>query len=252
MPIFFVCGKINPGDVVEISGEDAHHITKVLRMAKGEFLNLSNGVDSIGKGQILELIPESCKIKVKVIEKTNFEPKRPRITLFQGVPKGQKFDFILQKNTELGVAEFVPVITERTVVEIDDKKSKKKVERWQKIVKEAAKQCCRPDLPVVHEPVDFDECIKLLKKYPLVLVPWEEEREVFLKQILSTVSADLKDIAVLIGPEGGLSKEEIEKVKKSGAITVSLGPRILRTETAGFAVTTILMYEMGDLGEVMA
>ncbi|ADL07674.1 RsmE family RNA methyltransferase [Thermosediminibacter oceani] len=248
MPIFFIHGKMNPGEVVEISGEDAHHIARVLRMGKGDLLSLSNGLDALGTGQILELFPEDRKIKVKVIEKNKFEPRRPRITLFQSVPKGQKFDLILQKNTELGVSEFVPVITERTVVEIEGESKSKKAERWRKITKEAAKQCRRPDLPVVREPVSFDGCLELLKNYRIVLVPWEGEREVFLKSILSNVPPDVPDIAVLIGPEGGFSVQEIERARKSGAVTVSLGPRILRTETAGFVVTAVLMYELGDLG----
>ncbi|KXG78518.1 Ribosomal RNA small subunit methyltransferase E [Fervidicola ferrireducens] len=251
MPLFFVQENMNLDDVIEITGEDAHHIANVLRMGKGDDLQISNGRDTVCKAQIVEVLFGGKKIKVKIIEKNNFEMRGPRITLFQGVPKGQKFDFILQKNTELGVAEFVPVITKRTVVEIDRKKMKSRTERWQKIVKEAAKQCRRPDLPKVHGPVDFDECVAALKKYPLVLVPWEEERKIFLKPFLSSFSEKIREIAVLIGPEGGFSEDEIKKARESGAVTVSLGKRILRTETAGFAVNTVLMYEFGDFGEVV-
>ncbi|MCF6095930.1 16S rRNA (uracil(1498)-N(3))-methyltransferase [Thermovorax subterraneus] len=249
MPIFFVQGSAILNDMIEIIGEDAHHIANVLRMGKGDNLQISNGKDEVYEAQIVEVGFGGRIIKVKIIEKNNFEVKSPRITLFQGIPKGQKFDFILQKNTELGVSEFVPVITERTIVEIGRDKIKDRTERWNKIVKEAAKQCRRLDLPKVHGPIEFDECIKTLKKYPLVLVLWEEERKTFLKPFLSSLSEKIEEIAVLIGPEGGFSEDEIIKAKEIGAVTVSLGRRILRTETAGFAVSTVLMYEFGDFGE---
>ncbi|MFO7152226.1 MAG: 16S rRNA (uracil(1498)-N(3))-methyltransferase [Bacillota bacterium] len=251
MPLFFVQGKMDLNDVIEIVGEDAHHIAKVLRMGRGDELKISNGTDTVCRAKILEVGPGGKKIKAGIIEKNNFEVKNLHITLFQGVPKGQKFDFILQKNTELGVAEFVPVITERTVVELDGKKIRNRTERWQKIVIEASKQCLRPDLPKVHEPIYFDECLDTFKDYPLVLLPWEKEREIFLKPFLSSLPEKVGKIGVFIGPEGGFSEDEVKKAREAGAVTVSLGKRILRTETAGLLVNSVLMYEFGDFGEAV-
>lgn len=172
----------------------------------------------------------------------------PKITLFQGLPKGDKIDFILQKNTEIGVTKFVPMITERTIVKLSSKKVKKRLKRWTKIVKEASKQCMRIDIPEVKQPISFNKAVSYFKNYDLVLIPWEQEKKVSVRKTIKNLDRNITNIAVLIGPEGGFSVDEVEMAKRFGAVSVTLGPRILRTETAGIVISSLLLYEIGDLG----
>jgi 16S rRNA (uracil1498-N3)-methyltransferase len=249
MPRFFISHEPELYETVVISGDDAHHIVRVLRLKEGDSLKLSDGKNT----EIIVIIEDvdykNLKIKARVIEKNKMEGVCPAITLFQGVPKGDRFDLIIQKNTEIGVSRFVPVITQRTVVELSGDKPGRRRERWQKIAREAAKQCLRLDIPEVSTPVDFEKSLEEIKFHQLAVVPWEEEKSASFRELLQNLSKkNISKIAVFIGPEGGFSQEEIEKAKMAGAFTVSLGPRILRTETAGIVVCSIIMYALGDLG----
>jgi 16S rRNA (uracil1498-N3)-methyltransferase len=157
-------------------------------------------------------------------------------------------DMIIQKCTELGIVKIVPVITERTIVQIKDKKAEtKKIQRWQKVADSAAKQCKRGVIPKVTQPVSFEEMIHNLSTYDLKIIPYEQERKEGLKNILST-NKEYKKVAIIIGPEGGFEQDEVIKAQNAGITSITLGPRILRTETAGFVALSILMYEIGDLG----
>ena len=248
-PRFFIFKELNINDTVIISGDDAHHIIKVLRYKPGDLLKLSDGKNTEATAVIEEIDAKDIQIKTKIIEKNMKENIKPVITLFQGLPKGDKLDFILQKNTEIGVSKFVPIITERTVVELSQKKFSNRMQRWKKIVQEASKQCMRLDIPQIAEVKGFDESLKDIKDYNLAIIPWEQEKSCFLKNILNGVQRqDALKIAVFIGPEGGFTGGEIEKAKSSGAVPVSLGSRILRTETASIAVCAAIMYELGELG----
>ncbi|HHW01540.1 MAG TPA: 16S rRNA (uracil(1498)-N(3))-methyltransferase [Thermoanaerobacterales bacterium] len=248
-PRFFVFKELKANDTVVISGNDAHHIIKVLRHKPGDLLKLSDGNSTEATAVIKEIDIKNLQIKTEIIEKNIREKIKPVITLFQGLPKGDKFDFILQKNTELGVAKFVPIITERTVVDLSQKKLSNRMQRWKKIVEEASKQCMRLDVPQVAEVEGFDESLKDICGYNIAIIPWEEEKSCYLKSILTGLQRhDALKIAVFIGPEGGFTSAEIEKAKKSGAVPVSLGSRILRTETASVAVCAAIMYELGELG----
>lgn len=249
MPLFFISQDVQPGQTFTISGEDAHHIIRVLRYKTGDHIKLSDGENTEITALIQETDYKNAKIKTKIIEKNRTGTIRPKITLFQGMPKKDKWDFILQKNTELGVSKFVPVITRRTVVEFSEQKSVERKKRWERIVKEACKQCIRFDIPEIEDVKSFENCLKNLGDYDLVLVPWEQEKSRFLKEVFSEHEGkpDMK-IAVFIGPEGGFCPEEIQKAEACGAVTVSLGPRILRTETASIVVCSAIMYELGDMG----
>ena len=166
------------------------------------------------------------------------------ITLYQGLPKSDKMDFIVQKCTELGVSRFVPVLTDRVVVKIDDKNGSKKVERWGKIAEEAAKQSGRQVVPIVENINKLENIVENLSKYDIVIVPYECEKDNTLKSIVQKHTGMVKSIAVVIGPEGGFSEKDIEVLEKSCDIKkVSLGKRILRTETAGMATVSMLLYE---------
>ncbi|QIB26328.1 16S rRNA (uracil(1498)-N(3))-methyltransferase [Caloranaerobacter azorensis] len=245
---FFVDKKDIIEDKITIKGEDVKHIKNVLRLNIGEIINVSN---CEGKEYFAEIINIE-KNYVEAIIKEEFESRSEppiQIVLYQGLPKSSKMDLIIQKATELGVVEIVPLITKRTVVRIEDeKKELKKLERWRRIVKEASKQCRRGIIPVVSNIVTFNEMIDRLKDEEFILVPYENEMKMGLKDILKSLKKDR--INIIIGPEGGFEKEEIERLKEINAHIVSLGPRILRTETAGFTAIAVVMYELGDLGVI--
>jgi 16S rRNA (uracil1498-N3)-methyltransferase len=222
---------------------DCKHIVKVLRLKEGDQIEISDkeGSEYIGEisstNDIVELINLE---KVDVSRESNL-----KITLFQGIPKSDKMDLIVQKNVELGIFEIIPVQMKRSVSKIDRKKVKSKLERWEKIAWEAAKQSKRSILPRVDRILDFKAILELVKDYDMFLVAYENEKQLLMKELKEN---EMKNVAILIGPEGGIADEEIDLLIESGAKIVSLGKRILRTETAGFTLNTILQYEFGDMG----
>ncbi|TYQ12912.1 UNVERIFIED_CONTAM: 16S rRNA (uracil1498-N3)-methyltransferase [Acetivibrio alkalicellulosi] len=247
MSKFFVDKKNILAKSINITGEDVIHIKKVLRLKCGDNIIISDGAGTDYYVEIQNIQQDLVETKIISFEKNIAEPSI-NITLFQGLPKSDKMDLIIQKGVELGVKKIVPVITERTVVKISGAKdSIKKCERWNRISMEASKQCNRGFIPKVDGPIFFSDALKMLNGGNLNILPYEKEKDNRLKYILND-SIKAKDIYVFIGPEGGFSQEEVEIAVKSGVNTVSLGPRILRTETAGIAVLSILMYELGDVG----
>jgi len=248
MSRFFVFKEFQVNDNVIISGDDAYHIIKVLRCKPGDLLKLSDGKLTEGEAEIVDIDYKNIQIKTRIIANNKMKELYPKITLFQGLPKGDKMSLIIQKTTEIGVSSIVPLKTKRTIVEIEPDKIDVKRQRWQRVAMEAAKQCMRIDIPKVEIPQDFNTCLSQLDNFQLVIIPWEMEHSKNIKEVLKESTGDIRDIAVFIGPEGGFSEEEIEIAKNTKAVCVSLGPRILRTETAAMAVCSILMYEFGDLG----
>ncbi len=263
MSKFFVSMEsVDPAENrIVITGEDVKHIKSVLRSSPGDVLEVSDGSGFDYDVKIVTIEKDSIitEITGKRLNKT--EPPI-HITLFQGVPKSDKLEFIIQKCVELGVHRIVPVMTARTVVKLDNQRdAQAKTMRWQRIALEAAKQCGRGIVPLVEEPVRFAEALKLAGSCDLKLLPYEEETTSGLKQCLqryrlekgqreSTCPEDEKcrySAAIFIGPEGGFSAEEVKNAVASGFQSVTLGPRILRTETAGLAVIAIMMYELGDM-----
>ncbi|KYO65162.1 Ribosomal RNA small subunit methyltransferase E [Thermovenabulum gondwanense] len=249
MPLFFIKETPVAGKVVKITGEDAHHISKVLRYKKGDIIEVSNGISYSGEGIIEEIDNKNNIIKVKIIKEEKDESGFTEITLFQAIPKGQKFDLIVQKNVEIGVKRIVPVFTKRIIPRYEEVKISDKIERWNKIAMEAAKQCKRKDIPLVEKPLNFQQLQEKIKNFDFFLVPWENEKSLTLKQVMNNIKkGEAQKIAIFIGPEGGFDEEEIKNCVEKGAIPLTLGKRILRTETAGFVVSTIMMYELADLG----
>lgn len=246
MPKFFVDKSNISSDKVVITGEDVGHIKKVLRLRCGDNIIVcdSNGTDY--SAAIKEFENESVIAEI-IGSKNNSSEPPIEVTLFQGIPKSDKMDYIIQKSVELGVNSIVPVLTDRTVVRIDNKKdADNKVARWQRIALEAAKQSNRGIVPVIGYPITLDKALETLKSYDISIIPYEKESTRKLKDYLQRDK--YRKISVFIGPEGGFSEKEVEKSLEAGAVPVTLGPRILRTETAGIMVLSILMYTLGDVG----
>lgn len=234
---------------IMITGEDVKHIRSVLRSMPGDALELSDGV-GVDYDVTIEAV-EKDNITTKIVcAKPNKTEPPVHITLFQGIPKADKMEYIIQKCIELGVKRIVPVLTARTVVKFDNARDAAvKTTRWRRIALEAAKQCDRGIVPVVEEPVRFDEALKLAEGCDLRLLPYEEEAAGNLRQQLSKQgqSEGAQRLAIFIGSEGGFAAAEVQKAVEGGFKSVTLGPRILRTETAGIAVMAIIMYELGDM-----
>ncbi|MFA6548574.1 MAG: 16S rRNA (uracil(1498)-N(3))-methyltransferase [Candidatus Margulisiibacteriota bacterium] len=230
MPRFFV-----PKDQIpEITGSDAHQIKNVLRMQKGDVLEILDGEGVVHQAKIADI--RAGKVVCEITSSASQENEiKVKVTIAQCLPKGKKMDLIIQKCTELSVDKIIPVLSERSIAKAD------KLERWQKIAKEAAEQCGRSTIPKITSLTKFDDVLSLVSKYDLALIPWELEKSANLKSLLSAVRAPLSAI-FLIGPEGGFSHQEIDLAKKAGCIPVSLGKNILRTETAGMAVLAMLSY----------
>ena len=230
---------------MRITGRDAHHIIDVLRMQPGEQIQIvaDDGVSFVG--EVTAVNSNTVTVLAKEILRETHEPD-VRISLLQGLAKGDKMEFIIQKAVEIGIAEIFPVAMVHSVMVLDSSKAEKKVERWQKIAEAAAKQSKRDSIPTVHEVMKLDQILQQ-EKWDLLLVAYESENQVSLKEALQA-HKEAKTIGVVIGPEGGLSMEEVEAAQKQGGIAVSLGRRILRTETAGLVATTAILYETDNLG----
>ncbi len=245
---FFVQRRKFFEDTAVIEGDDVKHIYKVLRLEDGEKVSINDcqGREYLGKIEDVN----KTKVTVKLLEELPVNNESPvNIYLYQGLPKSSKMDLIVQKATELGVKEITPVVTERVVVK-SELGEFKKVDRWNRIALEACKQCKRTLIPSINTPIEFEELISKLESMDLIAVPYENETGFGIKNLINEVKHEVKNIAIIIGPEGGFEEEEIERLKASGAYIVTLGPRILRTETAGFVCASLLMYELGDMGGI--
>ena len=249
---FFIEPENIIDDGVTISGDDAHHIIRSLRLKTSDKIIVC---DSQGTDYIVELMTfSSSEIFGKIIqrEKSKGEPAI-NVTLLQGIPKSDKMDLIVQKSTELGVAQIIPIETKRTVVKLNQEKSKRRLTRWQRIASEAAKQSDRGKIPTLGPVLSWLDVLEYLKEevIDLILLPWEEEQEFSIKKVLRSYITEKEKkpekIVYLIGPEGGFSNDEVDQLIQIGALPVTLGPRILRTETAGFVTLTALMFEFDEM-----
>jgi len=248
MPKFFVEDEQIQQERITISGTDVNHISHVLRLGKGEEIEVTS---KQGKTNYLckieEVLPE--EIVCRVMEKKEENHELPfSITVFQGLPKAEKMEWVIQKCTELGVMEFVPTVLQNCVVKLDEKTARKKVERWQKIAEVAAKQSRRDCIPKVQMPQSLQEVGNRVKEQDVFIIAYEKEEVHTLKQVLKK-AGDYKKIAILIGPEGGLDEKEVQfLVENGGAKVVTLGKRILRTETVALVMTSNIIYEREDEG----
>lgn len=229
---------------VVITGSDVNHIRNVLRMKPGEEIAVVNGVD--GKEYrcgIVSLEEERILCELRFIKEDGLELPS-RIYLFQGLPKADKMEWIIQKAVELGVHEIIPVATKRAVVKLDEKKAKSKTARWQSIAEAAAKQSKRRVIPTVCPVSDLPSALKRAAQMDVKIIPYElAEGMARTREILSQVAPG-QEIAVFIGPEGGFDETEIQKAAEAGVIPITLGKRILRTETAGMTVLAWMMYQL--------
>lgn len=245
MPKFFITENQKKDNEITLLGEDVNHIANVLRKQIGDEINICNIATSENfLCQITKIEKEYiiCDILKKVTSEA--EPNT-EITIFQGLPKAEKMELIIQKCTELGAKKFVPVQMERCVVKLDTKQENKKIERWQKIAETAAKQSGRDIIPKVENLINLKKLLYLIEKYDIVLLAYENEEKYTLKEALKNVpNKDKLKIGVIIGPEGGIDSKEIEMLIQAGAKSITLGKRILRTETVALAITSILTYEL--------
>ncbi|MCQ4636047.1 16S rRNA (uracil(1498)-N(3))-methyltransferase [Anaerovorax odorimutans] len=243
MSRFFVdAADVGESTIRIVSKEDIRHIAKVLRLGEGDRIEVSDSTQWEYEAEILT-VDDDC-VEAKILDKQKFarEPQ-VQVTLFQGIPKQSKMETVVQKCVEMGVYRIVPVFTERTVV-TDKGNFSKKRQRWQKVSAEAVKQCRRGIVPEIGQEIKFRQMTEHLREFDLVLFPYENETGRTIKDSLRGLDAKPGEIALIIGPEGGFSHGEAQALKDLGADCVTLGRTILRTETAGLAALSMIMYEL--------
>lgn len=230
MPRFFVKTENICGNLVNIIGDDAFHIARSLRMANGDIITVADGTGYEYACVLRKIRDNACECEI--IDKAFGKAESPvDITLYMAYPKGDKLEFVIQKSVELGANRIVPFESSRCIKKPNAEKAEKQGARLSKIAEEAAKQCGRTRLSTVGAPINFDTMLAEAQKNDLALFCYEGEETTSLKEILSK-NSNAKSIAVIVGCEGGFSADEAEKAKSAGLISVNLGPRILRCETA--------------------
>lgn len=246
---FFVKENQIEENRIQIIGEDVNHIKNVLRLQNDDNIQVCN-LDT-KKTYVTKIIEiQSNSIITEILEECTYTTESNiSVHIFQGLPKQEKMEQIIQKATEIGVTDITPVKMERCVVKLDEKTASKKIERWQKIAEVAAKQSKRDQIPTIHSCINFKNLYEILEKYDIVIVAYEEEKQTNIKQVLKDAKQNKnKEIAIIVGPEGGIAKEEMEFLNAlSNVKTVTLGKRILRTETAPIVLESIIMYEFDEM-----
>lgn len=248
MPKFFVEDNQIRNETIDIIGDDVNHIVNVLRLKKDDVLLVCNKDTGVTYQTKIEHILKE-KVECKMIEKVaeNVESK-VEVTIFQGLPKAEKMEYIIQKSTELGVKTIVPVALKRCIVKLDGKDSVKKIQRWQKIAEVAAKQSKRDRIPKINLPIIIKNIYEKIKNYDIVLVAYENEDKLGIKEALKELNKKEKiKVAIVVGPEGGIDEKEIELLKSLNTRIITLGKRILRTETAPIVLSSVIMYEFNQM-----
>lgn len=250
---FFVKEEQMEDKVVKIEGQDYKHISRSLRLQPGDKIIVCTGD---GFDYLVELKKfynnEDLVIGRILSEEKNMNEPNINITLAQSIPKNRNMELVAEKATELGVHTIIPLSTQRTVVKLKEDKKEKRIQRWQRIVEEAAKQSQRGIIPQIKDLYSIEDIPDIAEDYDLILIFWTNEDNININKIFSKFFIEkdkLSNILVLIGPEGGFTYQEVELVTDiDNSYSVSLGPRILRTETAGLAVLSVILYEIGELG----
>ncbi len=238
---FFVNeNSINENQIV-ITGTDVNHIANVLRMQIGETILISDGNDNEYECQISSI--SQTEVVADIVDFNRESRELPiDVVLFQGLPKGDKMDTIIEKNIELGIKQIVPVKMSRCIVKLDDKKAEKKIQKWNAKAESAAKQSKRGIVPTVSNVVSYDEALSQAKQLDVIIVPYElSENMAYTRDVLSQIKPGMS-VGIFVGPEGGFAPEEVKKTLEIGAKEITLGKRILRTETAGMMLMSVLMY----------
>ena len=250
MPKFFVNIDQVQENKIKIIGKDVNHIKNVLRLEVNDDIQICVKESAVTYNSLIKEINRDkvlCSIVEEISQTTE---SNVNIHIFQGLPKADKFEFIIEKCTEIGVKQITPVIMSRTVVKLNEKDINKKLERWKKIAEVAAKQSGRDKILEVHNVLNLKNIYENLKNYDIVLIAYEKEQNNYLKNVLNKIKNDKKhyNIAVLIGPEGGINISEIEelKAKINNIEIVTLGKRILRTETAPLVISSNILYELEE------
>lgn len=247
---FFVESNQIENSKIEIIGEDVNHIKNVLRLQVGEKIKICDKTNKINYiSEIIEITSKS--VKCNIVELAPNEAEGNVILhIFQGLPKADKMELIIQKGTELGASEFIPVSFKRSVVKLSGKDEIKKIDRWNKIAEVAAKQSGRDLVPKVRNVENIKNVCNQIKDYDIVLLAYELEDKNYIKNELQKLKSQKENykIAVIIGPEGGIDQEEVNTIAQNGAKVISLGKRILRTETVALQVSSIIMYELENGG----
>lgn len=243
MQHFFVVPDQVRDGYIEITGSDVNHMKNVLRMKTGEQLEISDGNNKKYLCEIESL--EADKVMARILEEREAENELPsKLYLFQGLPKSDKMELIIQKAVELGAWEVIPVATKRAVVKLDQKKAAKKRERWSGISESAAKQAGRNVIPEIKQVMNFQEALSYAKSLDVLLIPYElAEGMQDTKERIQAIQPG-QSVGIFIGPEGGFEQEEVKLAMEAGAYPITLGRRILRTETAGMTMLSVLMYHL--------
>lgn len=243
MQRFFVTPAQVGEEEIYIEGADVNHMKNVLRLKAGEELMVSDGNNRQYRCAVKEYPPGQAVLKI--LEAGLVDTELPsEIYLFQGLPKQDKMELIVQKAVELGVCQVIPVMTGRCVVRLDEKKAEKKVSRWQQIAESAAKQAGRGYIPKVRDVMTLREALASAEELNVCLLPYElAEGMEHTRAVIGQIRPG-QSVGIFIGPEGGFEKEEVERAVEKGVLPVTLGKRILRTETAGLAVLSVLMYRL--------
>jgi len=239
--------KIDFKKNVLLEREELTHL-KALRLSRGDFIVLADGKGRAFMARLEFINTQRAEASILYELEQKAEPPL-EVSLFLGVSKGEKMDLVIRASVELGARKIIPVVTERTVVKLTAEKGKEKARRWQNIAASAAAQCRRSFIPQVVTPLAFAEAVELMRQNTPVIVPWEEENKQGLRNLAENIPKPCS-LSIFTGPEGGISYKEMEKLKElPGVYPVTLGPRILRAETAPLAALSIVMYLWGDLSE---
>ena len=244
IPRLYLPRPLETGAVCAAAADQARYLKTVLRMREGDPLLIFNGTGWEYKAVIRRRTVEGMELEIT--GRRALPAAEIHVTLCQAVPKVEKMDGIIRHATELGAERIVPFLAERSVPRWRPEQFPRKRERWQKIAVEASRQCGRPDIPEIGEIVTFERMLRDVPESGLLLIPWEEETKTGIREILrDPARSGIKEFVLVIGPEGGFSAGEIELARQAGFLSVSLGKRVLRVETASLAILAILQYERG-------
>ncbi|MGZ3607315.1 MAG: 16S rRNA (uracil(1498)-N(3))-methyltransferase [Syntrophales bacterium] len=246
MPRIYFPGIRGKGEIFDLGGDNLRYVKSVLRMKKGDQLVLFDGAGWEHVAVIKNFSADG--INLEVIGKNRIQDESPRITLLQALPKANKMDSIVRKATELGAHTIIPFRSARSIPQLTTEKARARVSRWRSIATEAARQCGRADIPEINDVLSIEE-LHASAEGTLKIIFWEEESERGIKQILRDKRYEgARDITVMIGPEGGFSREEVASAVKRGFISASLGRNVLKVETAAVTIISIIQYELGIFG----
>ena len=237
---------LQEGEIKDLRADQAHHLIRVLRLAVGSSLVVCDGQGKARKGRLVTASPKKAQVLLEELIPVAAETEL-KVYLAQSLLKSYKMDYVMQKSVEIGAAGIIPLIVSRSVRRWSAKQGYKKIARWQTIIEEAAAQSHRTVLPQLFTPVTVDLLRNVIPSGSKILVCWEKEEKTTLKDVLKENEV-LCPVVLAIGPEGGFAEEEVNLLKSWKSRTVSMGPRILRAETASLVALTIVLYQLGDLG----